>query len=104
MAESTTVFIDATFGCSPRVTSADDFNQRQVQVLNIIAEFHGVNIPVLYVVMATKQYRLYKKVFRKIYQVCQQFRPQFAMTDWESGMRKAIKTELLSIRRLLGCR
>lgn len=42
-AESSTCFVDATFASAPLVGSEDKFQQRQVQVLNVVAEFQVPN-------------------------------------------------------------
>lgn len=103
MEVSTTVFIDATFSCAPRVTSEDQFSQRRMQVLNFVAEAYGNTYPIMHCVMASKRYPLYRKLFEKIVQVFPSFRPKYIMADWERALRKAIRLEVAGVR-LLGCR
>lgn len=72
-------------------------------MLNIVADYHGRAVCVLSVVMTTRKFQLYKKIFAKIRELFPDFEPHFLMSDYEAAMRKAISANMPNTR-LLGCR
>jgi len=74
-----------------------------VKVLNIVADYHGKAICILSIVMTTRKFQLYKKLFAKIREIFPEFEPHFIMSDYEAAMRKAISANFVNTR-VLGCR
>lgn len=72
-------------------------------MLNICADYHGRAVCILSVVMTTRKFQLYKKIFARIREIFPDFEPNFLMSDYEAAMRKGIATNFPNTR-LLGCR
>lgn len=71
--------------------------------MNIVADFHGRAVCILSVVMTTRKFQLYKKIFAKIREIFPDFEPQSFMADYEAAMRKGISANYRNTR-ILGCR
>lgn len=93
-AEGSTFFVDATFRTSP---------QPFPQVLNIMANYKNIKVPVMHVSMPSKDYEVYLKVFEKIVELFPSFKPSTIMSDFERGLRSAL-SQVFPDARLAGCR
>lgn len=63
----------------------DEISQRNIQILNIVADLNGVYIPILHVFMTSRKKVLYRAVFRNIRANFPNLNWTHAMMDFETG-------------------
>lgn len=69
----------------------------------MVGDYSKRPVAMFSVVMTTKKYSLYKKVFEKIKEKFPDFDPSHLMTDFEWALRKALKA-VFTRSRVWGCR
>lgn len=74
-----------------------------VQVLNILADYHGQAVCVMTVIMTSRKLPLYNLVFNFLKTKFPIWQPHYVMADYEAALRKALTTAFPSAK-VLGCR
>jgi hypothetical protein len=91
--DSTFLFFDATFHTCPKPF---------YQVLNIMASYKGVVIPVFHVYMTSKSAPLYEQIFLRL-RALFHLQPSIANTDFEAALTRSLKRVFNAIQ-IHGCR
>ena len=96
-AETTEIFVDATFKTRPH---HDIFSQ----LLNVLVIYKGYSIPVMHVLMTSKDQGLYVKCMERFKDlVGQDFKPESAMSDYEKAILNTMQI-VFPESRVSGCR
>jgi hypothetical protein len=99
-ADNETWYADGTFKVTPKIGPKKD--DRFYQLYTIHAVVHGVSLPFAYALMPNKSSKSYKTVLLKVLEHAGDYKPQYLMTDYEMGIKKAAK-EVLPTTRHRGC-